>query len=80
MVVLDSSGPTLSGVGWGGGGGGVDEVIAVLFRGVLWLVGQVVRAVVEAIAGELVENCGMAVKRRFAARRRVSLAKGAPGS
>lgn len=60
----------------------MDEVIGALFRVVLWLVGQVVQAVVEAIAGEFVENGGKAVKRRFAARRRrrVSLAKGAPGS
>lgn len=60
----------------------MEEVIGALFRGVLWLVGQLVQAVAEAIAGEFVENGGKAVKRRFAARRRrrVSLAKHAPGS
>jgi hypothetical protein len=59
----------------------VEEVIGALFRGVLWLVGQLVQAVAEAIAGEFVENGGKAVNRRFAARRRrrVSLAKDAPG-
>jgi hypothetical protein len=42
----------------------VDEVIGALLRALLWLIKQVVKFLVEMIAGELAEKIGRAVKRR----------------
>jgi len=71
------------------GEGRVDEVFGALVRGVFWLVGQAVRFVVEAVAGDILESGARAGRRRFVAWRsrrrggarpeRVRLDKGTPG-